>query len=458
MTRPEIGSYYSQLYSGLSDNSSISRTFIGYAQPIGKNNRRGSIGASYLSLQLPGLYKEETLGLSYGREYLHRWNLGGSLKLLKKQIGSDEYTNNAIDPVTGSSTGSADPLLAQGRSASAIGLDLGLQYRWTQAYALGFSARNINAPDVGLGGQKDSAPAILTAALARRLRSGSLDIEVMNWKSADNNLRFSIGGEHWFKNGFGLRAGGGLGSRNYSTLSFGASYRMESLQFDYATVLPLQGIEGTLGIQQISLIIRLGKPPVDPMEKQLIKEKEDRIRAETEAMNAKAERDRLKKQLFDLTQAKTKTEKDLERIAAEKALQDAMEQERAAKAQTENQVEKSNQRALYNNYTTALANYNSSVSKGIGLAEKRRMLEKILAEFDNKGIDMGTVNRELRNLKNEEGKLKKDFDLSMTFYQRLVQQGASVEERRGMLERIIEKYKGTGINLSSAEEEIKALK
>jgi hypothetical protein len=194
------------------------------------------------------------------------------------------------------------------------------------------------------------------------------------------------------------------------------------------------------------------------MERQLIKEKEDRIRAETKAMNAKAERDRLKKQLIDLTQAKTKTEKEMERIAAEQALRDAQAQEQAAKAQAEQRVEKKGQQTIFNNYTAALAAYNSSVSQGIGLAVKRQTLEKILADYDGKGIDMGTVTRELRNLKTEEAKLKKDFDLSMTFYQRLVQQGASKEERRVMLERIIQKYKESGINLSAAEDEIKALK
>src|SRR4051812_41643083 len=60
--RPEIGTYYSNLYMGLTDNSRISRTFVGYAQPIGKYGNKGGLGASYLSLELPGLYKEESFG------------------------------------------------------------------------------------------------------------------------------------------------------------------------------------------------------------------------------------------------------------------------------------------------------------------------------------------------------------------------------------------------------------
>ena len=49
---------------------------------------------------------------------------------------------------------------------------------------------------------------------------------------------------------------------------------------------------------------------------QPLKEKEERVRAETEARYAKAERDRLKKQLYLLTAEKTKIQKDEEALAA----------------------------------------------------------------------------------------------------------------------------------------------
>ncbi len=458
VNRPEIGSYYSQLYPGLTDNSQISRMFLGYSQPFGKNGRLGGIGASYISMELPGLYKEEAMGITYGRDFQHRWNFGGTVKLLRKSIGSDEYTANAIDPVSGAPTGSADPLLAKSRSASGLGLDLGFQYRLNQSYAMGLAARNINNPDVGLGGGSDKAPAVLNGSLARRWRSGSLGFELMSWNSAGSNLRYSLGGEKWFKN-FGLRAGVANGSRSYSSLSFGASYKMESVQFDYATIWPLQGVESTLGIQQVSLTLRLGKPPVDPIEKQLIREKEDRIRAETEARYAKAEADRLKKQIYSLTEAKTQVELDSERRAAEQALREAQAQEqRSQQERTAAQKTNTQTRTVFNNYTAALADYNEKVTKGIGLEEKRRLLEKIVSEFSGKGVDLSTVQRELKSLKGDETKAKKDFDLSMNFYRRLVQQGAGVDERRGMLERIIQKYKGSGIDISSAEDEIRLLK
>jgi hypothetical protein len=456
MNRPEIGTYYSQIYPGLTDNSQISRMFLGYGQPVGEHGKYGSLAVSYMSMELPSLYKEESMGVTYGREWHHRWNMGGTVKMLRKQIGSNQYTNNAIDPNTGNSTGMADPVLANNRSASALGLDLGVQYRLNQSYALGLAARNANNPSLGLAGSKDNAPAVYTAALARKWRSGSLDFEVTKWNSVSDNLKLALGGEHWFDNGFGLRAGAATASRNVASVSFGASYKTQSFQIDYATVYPLQGVQGTLGIQQVSLSLRLGKSPVDPVEQQLIQEREARVRAELEARKDKAEIDRLKTQLYELTQAKSQSDQEAERRAAQFALKEAQDAEAHDKAAAHKGNTQA--KAALTSYTNAVADYNARVAQGLTLQEKRRVLEKIMADFANKSVDLSTVERELRGLKTDEAKAKRDFDLSMSFYRRLVQQGASMDERRSMLERIVQKYKGAGVEITSAEDEIKQLK
>jgi hypothetical protein len=403
---------------------------------------------------LPGLYKEASYGVTYGREFRHTMNLGATIKMLRKEIGSDDYTSQAIDPIHGDPVGGPDPLLAQGHSKSGYGVDLGMQYRLSRAYALGAAVRNINSPDLALQGGSDKAPAVWTTSLARRLRTGSLDVELMNWSGATKNTRLSLGAETWTKNGFGLRAGGGFGNNNYSTLSLGASYRMDSFQLDYAMIYPLQGIQGTMGTQQISLTVRLGKAPVDPLEQQLMQEKEERIRAETEARYAKAERDRLKAQLYSLTEEKSRAEKDKEEKAAQKALEDV----EAQRQRQERTTVRAQERTLLNDYTEALTDYNARVRDGINMSEKRALLEKIVARFKDSGIDTSIVNRELKSLIVEETRARKDFEQSMSFYQRLVQQGASADDRKGMLNRIIQKYKGTGIDTKQAEDEMKALK
>lgn len=448
MTRPEIGTYYSQLYPGLTDGSQISRTFLGYAQPIGKNGRQ-AIGASYLALQLPSLYKEEALGITYGRENDRYWNYGGTLKMLRKSIGTDQYSHNAIDPITGNSTGVADPVLAGGTSKSSFALDVGAQYRLSRAYALGFAARNLNSPNLGLH-DSDKVPMILSAAIARHLRTGNVDLEITRWTSATSNMRMALGGEKWFKSGFGLRAGGAFGTNSYEVISLGASYKLDSLQFDYALIYPMGGISGTLGIQQISLSVRLGKAPADPVEQQLLREKEARIKAETDARSAEAETDRLKKQIIALTDERKTSNQERRAVAAQNAVDEAQ----TAQAKTDRGA----RRTLLGNYTAAMASYNAKATEGASFSEKRQTLEKIQTDFAGKGLDLSAVNKELKNLRADEIKAKKDYDLSMSFYGRLVQQGATTEERRSMLERIIQKYRDAGIDVHTAEQELKVLK
>src|SRR5258708_24842055 len=112
--RSEFTAYYAKLYSGLTDGSSIARNFIGYGHPTAK---RGTFGISYLSLDLAGLYSETTFGFHYAQAIKEKWNLGGSIKFLKKSFGSDTYTQNAINSDTGASLGAPDPLFANNGSS-----------------------------------------------------------------------------------------------------------------------------------------------------------------------------------------------------------------------------------------------------------------------------------------------------------------------------------------------------
>jgi hypothetical protein len=181
--RPEVGTYYSRLFMGLDDKSEISRSFLGYVHPLKEN--RGRVGVSYISLGLDSLYSEDTLGISYAKAVHKRWNVGGTLKLLRKSFGSDRYTESAINVDSGLSLGSKDPLLAKGDSKNAIALDLGAQMRLTKNYALGFAFRNINQPDMAIGSKADKAPAVYSLGMSRWTRVSSLSLETQTWKFAD---------------------------------------------------------------------------------------------------------------------------------------------------------------------------------------------------------------------------------------------------------------------------------
>ena len=257
--RSEFSAYYAKLYSGLTDGSSIGRDYIAYGHPTATH---GTFGFSYLSLSLADLYSESTFGFHYAQAIREKWNVGGSIKVLKKSYGSDAYTQNAINSDTGESSGAPDPLFAKnGSSKSAIAFDLGAQYRISKIYGLGFAVLNANSPNMALSpSDTDKVAAVYKAAIARRTKESSVDVEISERDFASSaEYRLNMGAERWIASGFGIRGGLGFGSDQYQVTSIGFSYRWQSLQFDYALIYPLTGIQGTFGTNQLSMTFRFGR-------------------------------------------------------------------------------------------------------------------------------------------------------------------------------------------------------
>ena len=256
--RSEFTAYYSKLYSGLTDGSNIAREYVAYGHPTANY---GTFGFSYLSLSLSGLYSESTTALSYAHPLYDRWNLGGSIKFLRKSFGSDQYTDSAINSDTGASLNAPDPLFAKnGTSKTAVGFDLGAQYRLSRIYGLGVAILNMNSPNTALSSSdQDTAAAVYKVGLARRTKTSTVDTELSMRKFVDEEFRLNIGGERWIAQNFGLRAGLGFGQRGYEITSFGFTYRWDSLEFGYALVYPLGSVQGTFGTNQLSMTFRFGR-------------------------------------------------------------------------------------------------------------------------------------------------------------------------------------------------------
>jgi len=256
--RSEFTAYYAKLYSGLTDGSSIGRSFVAYGHPTAK---LGTFGFSYLSLSLADLYSENTFALHYATAVRDRWNVGGSIKYLKKSFGSDIYTQNAIDSESGTQMNGPDPLFAKnGTSKTAMSFDVGTQYRISRIYGLGFTILNANSPNMALSpGDSDPVAAVYKAGLARRTKTSAVDVEASMRKFTSEEYRFNIGGERWIRESFAIRGGLGFGQRQYQMTSIGFSYKWEALQFDYALIYPLTGIKGTFGTNQVSMTFRFGR-------------------------------------------------------------------------------------------------------------------------------------------------------------------------------------------------------
>jgi len=455
LARPELGAYYSRLFVGLSDGSNISQSFFGYGHPLGPSAVHGSLGIDYLALNLSGLYQEQTFGLSYAYRFFEKWNIGGSIKLLKKTIGSDDPAiANAIDSTTGSPflTGQSDPLSSSGPSKSAPAIDLGTQYQFLPHYWIAAVMRNLNSPNMAISSSdSDPAPAYFTIGIARKMFDSAVGVDVSQYKTTQNNLRVNFGGEKWI-DAVGLRAGLAFGTQNYSSGSFGASYRFANFQLDYAMSYPIQGVQGTFGNQQFSLTARFGKPPQTTIETELIEERKKRLRAEMQAIEIQNERDHLKEEIERLTQSVPEKPPQIEE---NKSLTNTLE---TSLQETEEALKKGvsktkEERQFLITYEDALNNYLGMRRSGSTEVERLAKIQTIVKDFGSSSIDILPAKRELEALDSEVRKEKGDYKLSMSFYETLVKRGASMDDRRKMLDRIIKKYKPMGLDTSSAEKE-----
>ena len=256
--RSEFTAYYSKLYAGLSDGSSIGRSYVAYAHPLRKY---GTVGVSFLNLDLSGLYSESVMAVHYAHAVKTKWNLGGSIKFLKKSFGTDAYTDNAINSDTGAALNAPDPLFAQnGTSKSGAALDIGAQYRLSKIYGIGLSILNLNSPNMALSSaDSDNVAAIYKAGIARRTKTSAVNVDVSRREFVSDDYRLNIGAERWLRGGIGMRGGLGFGSRGYQITALGFSYRWDNAQFDYGLVYPLTGIQGTFGTHQLTVTFRFGR-------------------------------------------------------------------------------------------------------------------------------------------------------------------------------------------------------
>ena len=127
LDRAMLGTTYSRLHMGLSDDSTLQNSFMAYAKPI-RHGRQGAWGAAWNYFTLDSLYSETSLYGSYGRRLFaeqlpNGFYAGASLKMLRRSIGDTDVADNAVNN-TGVRTNTPDPVL-QNASKTNMDLDLG---------------------------------------------------------------------------------------------------------------------------------------------------------------------------------------------------------------------------------------------------------------------------------------------------------------------------------------------
>jgi tetratricopeptide (TPR) repeat protein len=271
LERPELGTAYSLLYPGLTDNSNLSNSFVGYAQPLGEG-KQGTLGAAWNSFSLNStLYREDAFYLSYGRLIWsspeHGDLYGGvNLKYLRSSFGSFAEAYNAVPTGGVVGNGQTDPVLAGKQVQTAYDSDLGLLYQPSKQYSLAVSASHINQPNISFSQvDADRLPMLLKLGVDYRSLISNLVAEYDTQQSAgggrDNT--FTLGAERWFPQIFsgdvGARAAVTLGSQDYKEIDSGVSYRSRRFEVDYSLAIPVASVAGSISSHKISVSFRFGR-------------------------------------------------------------------------------------------------------------------------------------------------------------------------------------------------------
>lgn len=270
LTSPQFTASYTQHFAGLSDGSNLGTSFLGYAQPL-NDGKRGALAGAFNSFTLDGgLYRENTLYLSYGRlAYTgpggSKLHLGGTLKYLYSSFGNFAESANATDGII--STGQSDPLLGGAGSHKAIDTDLGLLYSFMNHYQAGLQLTHLNRPDMAFGsGDSDRLPMGIKLGVNYKSLISNLVAQAETKKAPDGSAdnRLTIAAERWFPKSFigdfGVRGAIGIGSRDYKHASLGLSYRSRRMQLDYGYSMPLGTISSISGNHRMAFSFRFGKP------------------------------------------------------------------------------------------------------------------------------------------------------------------------------------------------------
>ncbi|KAF0126272.1 MAG: hypothetical protein FD154_1249 [Elusimicrobia bacterium] len=240
LSGPELTAVYGKLYQGLSDNSDIGRGYFGFASPV-KRWLPGAAAFSWDETRLTEAYAETSFSVSYATRAWRGLATGLTLKYLRKGYESDSYT-------------AVDPLFSGGYSKAALGVDLGAHYRLSPKYTFGLLLRNINRPDLGIGG-KDALPAQGRLGAAYWLRNGVVSLDA----GFGEDFELALGAEYVLHHKYPLRLGLNVNDDARRNVSFGLGARMASFGLDYSFTLPIGGVQDISGSHLLAFSMRFGR-------------------------------------------------------------------------------------------------------------------------------------------------------------------------------------------------------
>ena len=459
LRRKELSATYGILHAGLGDKSKINNSYVAYGQPL--NPKIGAMGFSWHQLNLDNLYSERILTLGYARKITRKWTLGLNFKQLYRSFTSPvgRTSNVAI-----TDTSQSDPVFSGGSSQAKWAFDMGYLFKPYKNYSFGLCAQNMNEPDLAISAN-DSDPVRMTirggvAYIERRM---SIIGDIQTKKSFGNkrDVFFTTAAEKWWHGVFlgnadlAARSSVAFGSRDFSQVTFGLSYRLTVLQIDYGFLMSLTGL--TLGDSQgnhrITFAMRFGKTQITPEE-----EAESlRYAAEQAARQAEAEVEAARKESERLLRELEKIKKD-SADEIEKLKQESLQWKDEAQKTRQQSGEAAAVKQLDARISESMNKYWNRKFSGATISERIAILTQIVKEFSGTGTDLSSVEKELAGAKFDWSRAEDDLEVSWNYYNKIAARGATDSERIRLISRLIERFARTGLDLSNLRNELNSLK
>jgi len=255
----ELTIMYAQLYSGLTlfagdsgQTSSLNLGYFSYVPDIKKLNPNiGSFGISWANFSASNVATENTFTLTWAHQ-VPFLQLGHSDVFFGTNVNYFRHSF-VLDSRTQS-----DPVFANGNTAGAFGMDLGLLVRpnfdLLPRLKLGLDLKNINEPDVGLA-SPDRIPREVHFGIAYQDEEIPYFTPTVDFSTRAGVTSMAGGWEGWFAhNTLGARFGA-------NTDEFGGGLSLQYpffgkmiLRLDYSILAPFQ-VQGSNGTQRISLSV-----------------------------------------------------------------------------------------------------------------------------------------------------------------------------------------------------------
>ncbi|MEK7383847.1 MAG: hypothetical protein AAB262_11260, partial [Elusimicrobiota bacterium] len=339
-----------------------------------------------------GVARERGIGIFYGTRGLRETengglDFGGGFKFLSRSLES------------------------RGATGTQPAIDLGALWRFGAKHSVGASLINVGGAKFKIGNDSDRAPLALKIGAAETVRGALLAVDAtMREPSAGQgkSMTFAAGFERWWATpragSIAARSGLSLGDRA-RTWHWGFGWKNGGARLDYAMSVPLSG--GTRLGHALTVTLRLGRSDPEAEYERLL-EGEMKARHDLskvlEASSLKQwkldlEINRLQAEIASLRESlagKRASEEEARRRLAQLEARQKKAAETFARLQEEHARNASKTKAVL--YREDWGAYQKAKLEGAPDAALLERVQRLLVEYKDAGVDLGSASQELRRL------------------------------------------------------------